>query len=125
MGVAEGTNLPACLDTVDPRQHQVEHDHVGGTLTRELDGRLAVRGGVDVEALPLEVRADEPRERLFVLDDERARAGRPLPARLGPCHAHSLIETKRPCHQWYQGAPVTAFTDIIPAILPPRSRWSV
>ena len=37
------------LDSVDPRQHQIEHDHIRVKLPRQRDRLLAVAGGCDLE----------------------------------------------------------------------------
>jgi hypothetical protein len=45
--VAERADLPARLDPVDSRQHQIEHDHIRVKLPRQRDRLLAVAGGCD------------------------------------------------------------------------------
>ena len=69
--------------------------------------------------------ADDPDHGALVIDDERAQMRALARAALGTAGAHSSIATKRPCHQWYQTAPVCSLTESMPVILPSLSVWSV
>src|SRR3546814_14739244 len=65
----------ADLDAVQPRQHQVEHDHVVGVFGREAIDVETVGGVIDLEAAAFQVLAHHLRDVAVVLDaeDELAR----------------------------------------------------
>src|SRR5450755_59525 len=123
VSVAEAADLPARLDPVDPREHQVEHDHTRVELARELDRALAVAGGRDLEPLAREIARDELHQRRLVVDDQRTQTGGPWPAgqRWIVRSVHADLAMNAPCHQCGQTAPVVALTETIPVILPPLS----
>ena len=91
--VAAPPDLPADLEAVDLRQHQVEDDEVGLVPAVELEARLAVAGGDDRPALLLEVEPEEVDDVPLVVDDQDrlhpARGYRPVRAR-GPCHVSGM-----------------------------------
>jgi hypothetical protein len=57
--VAAPADLPADLEAVDLRQHEVEDDQVGVVAGVAIEGFLPVRRGDDREALLLQVEPDE------------------------------------------------------------------
>ena len=56
------------LETVDPRQHQVEDDQVGPEASAELDSCVAVAGDLDLEAFRAQPRCHRCGDRRLVLN---------------------------------------------------------
>jgi len=71
--VGEGPHLPAHLDAVHARQHQVEHDSVRLGLADQLERHRAVARLLNQPALPLEVAGHELHDGFFVIDDKDSR----------------------------------------------------
>ena len=67
---ARPPQLPAALETVHPREHQVDEHHVGRLLGEPLQGDLTRNGLVDVVALVLESQAHRGTDALVILDDQ-------------------------------------------------------
>ena len=74
----------------DVEDQQVERRRFGGQCGQR---RLAIGGGLDLEALGLEVELDADGEVVFVFDDENARHG------VGPGEGKELVQSTRrgPC----------------------------
>ena len=74
--VGLGAETPEHLDTVDARHHHVEEHEIRMPIACEVEGFDAVGGGVDLEALGLQIAAHEVADPAFVVGDEHARLRR-------------------------------------------------
>ena len=72
LGVAAGAQTPAELDAGEAGQHPVEQDEIGRMVAQMQFSVVAARHAVDLEALGLEIVAQQQGERLLVLDDQDA-----------------------------------------------------
>ncbi len=113
-------------DAVEPRQHEIEHDQVEAAFLRDMERLFTVADDRAVEVGQLQMEADEIADRLFVLDDQDARATRRRHRRprevLHRRHACSLrsCPPARPA-RLLSGAKTVAPGDYVNA--PESSRW--
>jgi len=68
--VTTAPDLPADLEAIDLRQHQVEDHQIGLVALVEGEGRLAVVRGQHRPALPLEIELDQLDDVPLVVDDQ-------------------------------------------------------
>ena len=101
-----------------PGQHHIQHDHVRGVASRRGQGLLPVRGCGDHKPLVLQVAGHHSDQARLIIHNQRPIGG----AGGGGClccqRDQSSIAMNVPCQVWYQTAPVTELTDIIPLTTP-------
>ena len=89
---ARAPQLPAALEAVHAREHEVDEHDVGGLLGEALEADLARSGLVDLVALVLEGEAHRGADALVVLDEEDPAAHRSL----GRGSSRRSMVTRRP-----------------------------
>ena len=96
-------------------ESQVEDHQVGFRVACQRKRSLAVASGPYLEAVLGQVALEDTYQAGLVIDDQRAQ----LPRRTHDQASSFAINV--PCQVWYQTAPVMAFTDSIPTVLPPET----